>query len=201
MKNNKSNGNSSGPNVLYSRLAAEKKKVVIALCLIAVMAFMWLRMLGKKTPNTATAAVGQAELSSDTSASDSPSKISFIELPNIAGRNDALTRDFFDAAGWQNFFGEEEGKNLKVVEEISVISEKGRGEITRKVAEKLKLGAIVLDANPQAFINDKSLSVGDKLVIRDGADTFECEVVQIEEKTVLIKCGEAEITLKLTQAM
>jgi len=84
--------------------------------------------------------------------------------------------------------------------EVNVVSRNGDEEIARRVAEKLKLEAIGLGKNPQAFINDKLLAVGDKLLVVDGADTYECEVVGIEEKMVFIRCGEAEITLRLTQA-
>jgi len=35
---------------LVGQLAAEKKKVVMALCLISVMALMWIRVLTKKAP-------------------------------------------------------------------------------------------------------------------------------------------------------
>ena len=83
--------------------------------------------------------------------------------------------------------------------EVSVVSKDGNEEIIRKVAEKLKLEAIGLDGNPQAFINNKLLSVGDKLLVRDGGNTYECEVMAIEENVVLIKCGDAEITLKVTK--
>ncbi len=70
----------------------------------------------------------------------------------------------------------------------------------RKVAEKLKLEAIVvLSKNPRAFINNRVISVGDKVLIRDGIDTYECEVIEIEENMVVIKCREAKVTLKLTQ--
>ena len=72
-------------------------------------------------------------------------------------------------------------------------------EITRRVAESLKLDAIVLGENPRAFINDKLLSVGDRLFLRDGTSTYECEVTKIEENAVSIKCGQAEVTLRLAQ--
>jgi len=147
-------------------------------------------VLGKKTPATTEAALKQEEVNPDTSESNSQLKISFIELPKVAGRNDALTRDFFAADDWQSFMSGGE---------VSVVSKDDDEEIVKRVAEKLKLEAIGLGKNPQAFINDKLLAVGDKLLVRDGADTYECEVVGIEEKTVFIRCGEAEITLKLTQ--
>ncbi len=190
MKQNVRN-DGKGANRVFSRLAAEKKKSIVALCLIAVMGFMWVRVLLKKGPESAEAAARQDEVEPDTSASNSELKISFIELPKVAGRNDVLTKDFFAANDWQDFI---DGKK-----EVSVVSRDDDEEIVERVTEKLKLEAIALGKNPQAFINDKLLSVGDKLLVGDGVDTYECEVVGIEEKTVFIRCREAEITLKLTQ--
>ena len=57
----------------------------------------------------------------------------------------------------------------------------------------------MLSNNPRAFINNKVISVGDKVLIRDGVDTYECEVIEIKENMVVIKCREAEVTLRLTQ--
>lgn len=181
-------GDGKGANRVFSRLAAEKKKSIVALCLIALMGFMWVRVLLRKAPKSAEAAVGQEEVKSSTSEL----KISFIELPEVAGRNDALTRDFFAADDWQSFMSGGE---------VNVVPGNDDEEIVKRVVEKLlKLEAITLGENPQAFINDKLLAVGDRLLVVEGVDTYECEVVGIEEKTVFIRCGEMEITLKLTQA-
>jgi hypothetical protein len=174
-----------------SQLAAEKKKTVMALCLIAVMVLMWLRVFGRKTPQSAEAALMTQRANLNILGSDSELKISFIELPKVEGRNDVLTGDFFAADGWQNFMSGGE---------VNVVLKDGSQEVVTRVAEKLKLEAIGLGENPQAFINNKLLSVGDKLLVRDGVNTCECEVVGIEESTVFIRCGEAEIKLKLTQA-
>lgn len=54
MKQNIRN-NTSGPNRIIAKLGAEKKKTVIALCLITVMVLMWVKMLGGKTPRSAEA--------------------------------------------------------------------------------------------------------------------------------------------------
>jgi hypothetical protein len=184
-------------NRLFSRLAAEKKKTVIAVCLIALMVFMWARVLGRKTPQSAEAAATAQE----TGQPNSELKISFIELPKIKGRHDVLDRDFFAADGWRSFTRDAEGKNLTGIKEVSVVSGDDSEEVVRRVAEKLKLEAIGLGKNPRAFINNKLLSVGDKLLISEGADMYECEVVGIEEHAVFIRCGEAEITLKLTRVI
>jgi hypothetical protein len=191
------NNSSNGTNRLVSRLAAEKKKTVTALCLIAVMIIMWARVISRKTPAAVAAAVLTQE-DVKPAASDLELNLSFIELPKIEGRNDVLTRDFFAVGDWQDFIRNKEGKNLN--EDVNVVSRHNK-EVMKRVAEKLKLEAIGLDGNPQVFINNKLLSVGDKLLVKDGGNTYECEVVSIEENTVLIKCGEAEITLKLAKVI
>ena len=122
--------------------------------------------------------------------------LSFIELPKVKGRNDVLTRDFFAVDSWQGFM---RGGNSNGFGEVSFVSKNGSEEVVKRVAEKLKLEAIVSGQNPRAFINDKLLSVGDKLFVRDGIDMYECEVTEIEETEVFIRCGEAEITLRLKQ--
>jgi len=185
------NGNAG--NRFISRLAGEKKKTAAAVCLITVMVIMWVRVFSKKMPVKAeAAATGYTDVMNN---AKSKLEITFIELPQVRGRNDVLTRDFFDADGWQNF------RNDGRAEEASYASGNINDEAVGAIAKKLTLEAIVMGKNPQAFINDKLLSVGDKLPLREGADVIECEVSGIEEETVYIRCGEAEITLKLTKAI
>jgi len=83
--------------------------------------------------------------------------------------------------------------------DVKVVEGYGSGEIGRRIAEKLRLEAIGMGGNPRAFINDKLLSVGDKLLVRNDGVQYECEVVGIDEETVFIRCSDIEITLKLTQ--
>ena len=184
---------------LFGPLMAEKKKAVVASCLIAVMAIMWVRVLTKQAPQAAEAALTTEQLN-EIGSSNQELKVSFIELPQVAGRNDVITRDFFASDDWRQF-DSKEGRNLAVIEEVNIVSKNGNEEVViRKVAEKLKLEAIVvLSNNPRAFINDKVVSVGEKVLIRDGVDTYECEVIEIKENMVVIKCREAEVTLKLTR--
>ena len=189
---------SNWPNRFFSQLAAEKKKSVAALCLVAVMAFMWVRVLIRRTPQAAAATSMTEEMNVE-GKSNPELKISFIELPEVAGRNDVITRDFFASDGWQDFV-DREVEDLVGTAEVNIVSKGGNEEGIRRVAEQLKLGAIVLSKNPQAFINDKLLSVGDKLHVGEEVDRYECEVVEIKRNTVVVRCREAEITLKLTQA-
>jgi len=185
-------------NRFVGQLAAEKKKAVAASCLIAVMAIMWVRVLTKQTPEAAGAAFVTEQLNAEGTPGQEIN-VSFIELPQVAGRNDVITRDFFASNDWRHFDGGQE-RNLAVIEEVNIVSKNGNEEVIRKIAEKLKLEAIVvLSNNPRAFINNKVVSVGDKVLIHDGVDIYECEVIEIKENKVVIKCRQAEVTLKLTQ--
>lgn len=182
--------NNNGTNRLLEQLTADKKKAVIALCLISVMVFMWAKVLGgtepkaaKATPKAQTAGAEQ---------SDSELKITFVELPKVKGRNDVLSRDFFAVGSWKDFTAEGSG-------EVNVVSSNGIEEVAREAVEKLKLEAIVFGANPHAFINDKLMAVGDRLNVIEGVSKYEFEVTGIEEKTVRIRCDEVEIVLKLSE--
>ena len=84
----------SRQNRIFEQLAAEKKKTITAICLIAVMAFMWVRVLGGKTGDEAQAALTNATAANKQSNSE-PLKITYIDLPVVKGRNDVLNRDFF----------------------------------------------------------------------------------------------------------
>lgn len=178
---------------LADQFAADKKKGILAICLLLVMVFMWIKMLGNKAPQSADAALtieSQNDPKSDTA-------ISFKKLPDIEGRNDVLTRDFFSSDNWNSFIGSSQRWNGG--EEITQVgSDTSKGSMQR-LAEKLKLEAIGLGDTPQAFINNKLLSEGDKIIVEDGSNTYECEVIEIKENTVIVKYKESEIVLKLTQ--
>ena len=189
--------NGQGGNRFFNHLVAEKKKAVLALCLITLMAFMWIKVLTRTSPQAADAGL-IAELMNVETQSEPELKISFIELPQVAGRNDVITRDFFASDGWYDFVDGHERESVGV-EEVDIVSKNDDQEVIRKVADNLKLEAIVSSDDPLDFINDKVLRVGDKLFVGDGIDRYECEVVEIKENTVVLRCRESRITLKLTQ--
>lgn len=185
MKGSEPKRGGNKPNRLFKQLAAEKKKTITASCLIALMVFMWVKVLTKGTPQSAEAATKSQEIDLDTQKENLELKISFIELPNVKGRNDVLTRDFFV---------------INSSDEVNIVSKDDFKEVVRRVAGKLKLEAIELGENPMAFINDKLLSMGDELLVVDRGNTYECEVIEIVKNTVVVRCGEAQITLKLAQS-
>ncbi|MCK4914034.1 MAG: hypothetical protein KAI59_01290 [Planctomycetes bacterium] len=160
-KNN--NGN------IMNQLVADKQKVVMALCLVSVMVFMWVRVLSGKGTNSAEAAAKKNQLSSQ---QNSEIKISFVELPKVTGRNDVLSRDLFTQG-------------------------KGRLSSSKNNNEKINLEAILSGEQEQAFINDRLLVAGDKFAVSEDGGEKEYEVIEITQNTVLLKCGETEITLRL----
>jgi hypothetical protein len=159
---------------------------------------MWVKMLTKTSPKAAEAGL-MVDLMEVEARSEPEIRISFIELPKVAGRDDLIARDFFASNGWQDFV-DGQGRRLAGVKEINIVpKDDDDQEVIRKVAENLMLEAIVSSENPLAFINDKVLRAGDKLSVDDGIDSYECEVVEIKENIVVMKCRESRITLKLTQ--
>ena len=200
MKENMKNDN-SGVSKLLGHLAAEKKKTGIALFLIVVMAVMWGKVLIKKGPQIAQATPAIQETALERQL-DEAMQITYLDLPQISGRHDVISRDFFASVGWQDFKSEEQEAGTGDFEKedgIAPIDE--IKEVGVIVAERLRLQAIVIGQNPQAFINDKLMSAGHKLIVTDGSEMYECEVVEIRENSVLIRCREAEIVLKLTETV
>ena len=78
MRNRLRNHN-NGTKRLVSQIRAEKKKIVLAVSLVTVMAFMWIRVFFKKTPAAASAV--EMEQTNPASESKQVMNVSFIELP------------------------------------------------------------------------------------------------------------------------
>ena len=189
--------NEGGAARLFSQLAVEKKKGVIALCLIALMAVMWVKVLTKEGPQSAEAGFMMEQTDAEEQLNEAL-KVSYVELPEVPGRNDMIGRDFFDAADWQDFKLDQETNST--VYEVSAASTDVNEEVVARLTGLLKLQAIGSEP-PQAFINDKLLSVGDKMVVGDATETYECEVVEIGKSSVLIRCRDVEMFLKLDETV
>lgn len=197
MKTQTTNKRDNALSKLFNHLATEKKKTVMALCLLGLMGIMWARLLGRKTPQTAGAITAQNQSNATMTALRPEMEVSFVDLPKIAGRNDVLTRDIFNAGGWKDFVRDIEGAKLVGVDDPNMGLQDGTEEVIKRVAEKLRLETILFGENRQAYVNGKLLSVGDKVPVKSGAETYECEVTGIGEKAVFLRCGEAKITLRL----
>ena len=185
-------------NRLINRVAGDKKKTAMAVCLITLMIFMWIRVFIKQKPSGAVGATTMNPVEQE-NKSKPALNISYIKLPRIPGRHDQIIRNFFVSNGWQDFEGKK--KNIINIEEVNAVPDVDSEKTIRKMVEKIKLEAILMGENTKAFINDKVLSVGDQLLMSDGKNNYEFEVVEIEDNTVVIRCGKVEVKLKLRQIL
>lgn len=183
--------------------ALEKGKSMAAACLIGLMIFMWVRVFAKKhSPGEAEAALtAQAESLSGRGRNEV--KIRFVKLPEIKGRNDVLSRDFFAVEGWENFIEDADGNKNKV-EEVNVVVEDDSGQDDRRkavlrLARQLKLDAIAFGKRPEAFIENTLVSVGDKLQVEDKGRLYEFDVIEIGENEVVLTCQGVRLEIKMLQ--
>ena len=158
------------------------------------MVFMWIKVFAGKKPKSAKAVVSTNQTGIETKL-DSDESISYIDLPEVEGRNDSIKRDIFASNGWKSFANEHD--NIVLTREVNVVPGDMTESTIRKIADKLKLGACVIGDSPRAFINDRVLSIGDILSVTDGANKYECEVLSIENNSVVMRCEKAEVILKL----
>ncbi len=171
------------------RFAAEKKKTVMATCLIVLMLFMWVRVLTRSGPEKASAA-----LSESSGQVESVIEISYVDLPNISGRNDIIGRDFFKIDNWNDFSG-----GRFDVESYEVVTDDSQDDqmITDYIAKALELEAVVMGDRPQAFINGMLVSAGDRIEIDQDANELIIEVTKIKGDQVVLEYDDLEIKLKV----
>jgi len=185
---------------ILNRLASDRKKTVLALGLIAIMAIMWVRVLLGQKPDSAAAAPGPVP--PEAAQQEPPAQVRFVELPKLPGRNDSIHRDFF-AVQNRAYFQPNDAQNASTDTEVHVVSPGHATEVITRVAQRLKLEAVLWSENPgkdpQVFINDRLLRAGDKLTVTEGADSVDFEVLRIDESSVLVGSGGAQLTLKLAQ--
>jgi hypothetical protein len=177
---------------VLSRLTADKKKSVAALCLIGLMVFMWVRVLTRK-PQGAEAGQPTPVVNNSVSDSEAIVKVSFVDLPKIEGRHDVLTRDFFASNNWRDFLSGSNPGGISV--------SNGSDKLARRIAAALQFEAIVAgsEGRIQVSINGALYSVGETIEIKQGEEVYKCEVIEIEDNRVLIRFRETQIELELNQ--
>ncbi len=174
-------------------LLREKKKTVTAFCLIAIMLVLWFRVLMDKGPEKTSAAVAE---NAKQQQGEPKNSLIFIELEKVKGRHDVLERDFFEAGDWSEFSNENDRAHK--VETVAAIN--GDDElIIKRIIKKIHLEAIWNSHEPRAFINDTFVGVNDYVTVNDGSNEIKCQVEGIEKNSVVLKCGNSQIELKLVQ--
>jgi hypothetical protein len=179
------------------RVRAGGKKTAVACALVAIMLFMWVRVLIGHRPAAAEAAPPPKP--AETSARTGPVAVTLVELPKSPGRHAAIARDFFVAQDGSYARRNGAGRNTGTEKEVPAVSSTNVEEVIRRAAQTLKLDAVFLRDNPQAFLNDQPLGVGDKLTVKDGTASYEFEVLKIYMDSVLVGCNGIQLTLKLAQ--
>lgn len=177
------------------------KKTVLAIALVLVMAVMWIRVLvGHKPASAAAAATGQPKVTATAQKGPARGKTRMVELPRVTGRNDCIKRDCFDVQEWAPVRQSAAGPSTGTDTEVPVVSPNHDEEVIQQVAQTLRLAGVSLRSeNPQAFLNDRLLGVGDTLTVEHGSARLEFEVLQIREDAVLVECNGIQLALKLAQ--
>jgi hypothetical protein len=198
MQQNPGNSGSFG-NRLASYVVVERKKSIVAACLIIVMGFMWIKLLtGKGQPASATAATGDATVS-QAQVKPAASSVTYTKLPWVAGRNDTLANDFFSPGDWRAFFSSDADRQNYSVTGDGQQAGDDRSQTIRKIAEGLKLQIVEIGTVPQAFISDTLVKEGGTLTIVAGEASFNFNVLSITKNMVTVKCENMTFEVKLKE--
>ena len=176
---------------------AEKKKIVIAVTLIGIMAIMWVRVLAKKNGSS----VGENPLAIQAAAAEEVSpkvQITYVELPQVKGRNDMLTRDIFSGSTWEGLGAEANGAR-KPNERIKSGNEKLSDMITEMIGKELRLDAILSGKNPQAYVGGTLVSPGGKLIVKHEGENYEFKAVTMNENEVVLECKGVQVKLSMVR--
>ena len=178
--------------------ALQRKKLAIAVVLLAVMAVLWIKLFAGKGKPRAASAVVSADAPVAVSVSPAGEKVVFAELPFIQGRHDILANDFFDAKLFKEFGSQDSGIGSEM--DVSKRDMQNAGGPAAAV-EAMELVAIVNDKKPQAFIEDKLLEEGQsfKFIFHD--QNYEFKVVKIGGNKVELQCNGVIITKKIPESL
>lgn len=183
-------------------------KTMAMIVLLAVMGILWGRVLlsGTKGPAAVNAQDVTAVQATDQKATLSGSNLTLkaIALPHEPGRHDTLSHDLFSADRWTAFglSGSQDNDRSIVRVDSAEDAEKMHQTRLEKIAQRLTLEAVIQDAdgNPfQAFVDDKILSVGSVLTVKEGPDRYALTLARISEKEVLFMWNEISVVLKMAE--
>jgi hypothetical protein len=193
-KNNSKNGPVAG------RLQNISGKNLAAVALISVMAILWGRVLlsGKSGP----AAAAAQELNTPETVKTPPAaplRMSPVELDRLQGRHDTLSGDMFCNDFWSAFKADEKLLETPALEQTQ--EDRHRANL-EKIVRAFKLEAIIRDADgmpSQAFVNDKILTVGSVLTVKEGPEQYALVLMKISDNEVLFDWNDIAVTKKMTE--
>jgi hypothetical protein len=159
-------------------VSAERKKIITMGLLLCVMGFMWSKVLSGKKQQQAIETRTTAAAKEKTIMS-----LAYITLPDVQGRNDRIKTDFFSP---ENFLG----FNSSAGNRPNTASFQKDDNDIESIMKNISIDAILSGENPQVFINDQLLNIGDKLVVERSGKTYELELVKIMNDKIQLKYGE-----------
>ncbi len=186
-----------------AQLPNEKKKIIVAVCLVLLMGLMWFRMLTKEGPASAEAVELTTEMKQVSGdIAGAVAEIVFFQLPIETGRNDMLQRDFFSAENWSLFAKDKQRwQGLSKNQNNQSQSQGNVSEFEQRikdVADKINLQAIGTGLTPEVFMNDSLFSIGESIVVQDGENNFTFKIVKITKNAVTLNSNGITVTRKLS---
>jgi hypothetical protein len=176
--------------------SSQRKKLIFALALLAVMGVLWLRLFISKGKPQAASAVVLTDVPAAASASQAENKVVFVNLPVVPERHNVLANDFFDAKLFKGFGTGDSGAAGAI--------ESGRDSQNMSAAgaavDAMELIAIVNDKTPQAFIEDKLLEEGQSFRFVFHDQNYEFKVVKIHNSKVELECNGAIIIKRIPES-
>jgi hypothetical protein len=181
---------------VVAKNSAQRKKLIIAIALLAVMGVLWLRLFAGKGKPQAASAVVPTDVSAAASASQVGNNVVFTDLPVVPERHNVLANDFFDAKLFKEFGMVDSGAAGEIIKPGSDSQDMSAAA----AVDAMELVAIVNDKKPQAFIEDKLLEEGQsfKFVFHD--QNYEFKVVKIHSSKVELECNGAIITKRIPES-
>ena len=159
-------------------------------CALIIAVVFVVREIVKQGPDVTHACVKSGN--DATCVTGLPGKVESVETGQYR-HYDRIARDFFVLPTVP--VSKQATKSAQTSESTSESDISDKNKIMQAAA-CMHLKAIVMGRKPRAFIDDKFLSLGEKIVVDGFSDTV-FEVNTIGEDAVLLKCGAAVISLQL----
>jgi len=177
----------------FGRALNHWRRTLVIVPLGALVMLVAVTVMRHRLPHAAQARSYQASV---TDGSDSEGKeSSFVCLPQIPGRHDRITEDFFvrqkDSTPTHESTPSDRGLAPAVV-----LASADPDALHSDLRDALQLKAIMLGPSPCALINDELVTLGDTVPF-DGFVEHEYKVVAINENSVVLMWGTAKTVLQI----
>ncbi|NLH16081.1 MAG: hypothetical protein GX455_05850 [Phycisphaerae bacterium] len=181
-------------------------KIILAVVLIGVMGFMWIRVYwrhGKPAAVSAQPAASKAPQKVPAVKSAPTARLSYSPLVTVSGRHDRLARDLFSAPDTAVFPWQQAAQPIPPLESQNAVTpfEDPWDKKIRPLVERMTVDAIGTDpkGTAQAFIQDRFLVSGDTLSVQLGQQQYELKIKEIHSNAVVLEWQEHTVTLKMAE--